>query len=142
MEETDTANGIYTLQGAIDGFANDQTYNYTIKSINQSKGCESIEITGSLSVQGHKLVKTQGSNNQAICEGEAIISTFKFSECSFSKSCKYTSGLDWIINGDELLISGIPISTDVDELTIKTFVVESIGNSCTPTLKLLPYLLS
>ena len=135
LEETDTANGIYTLQGAIDGFANDQTYNYSIKSINQSKGCESIEITGSLSVQkGHKLVRTQGSNNQTICEGEAIEPiTFKFSEGAVSASpVNIPPGLDWIINGDELLISGIPISTDVDELTIKTFVVESIGNSCTP----------
>jgi PKD repeat protein len=138
LEETDTSNGIYTLQGAIDGFANDQTYNYSIKSINQSKGCESIEITGSLSVQkGHKLVRTQGSNNQTICEGEAIEPiTFKFSEGAVSASpVNIPPGLDWIIDGDELLISGTPISTDVDELTIKTFVVESIGNSCTPDPK-------
>ncbi|GIR81638.1 MAG: hypothetical protein CM15mP83_3640 [Flavobacteriaceae bacterium] len=81
---------------------------------------------------------------QTICEGEAIEPiTFKFSEGAVSASpVNIPPGLDWIINGDELLISGIPISTDVDELTIKTFVVESIGNSCTPDLKLLPYLLS
>ena len=136
LYETDAANGIYTLQGAIDGFANDQTYNYSIKSINQSKGCESLEIVGSLSVQkGHNLVRTQGSNNQTICEGEAIEPiTFKFSEGAVSASpVNIPPGLDWIINDvdNELIISGIPISTDVDELTIKTFVVETIGNSCT-----------
>ena len=133
LDDTQQSSGLYTLRGIIDGFDVDQIYNYSLKAINLGKGCESLELTGSMGVQkGHVLTRTLGSNTQIICEGNAIEPIrFKFSGGAVSAApVNLPAGLQWLIDGDELVISGTPVTTNVDELTIKSFTVESVGNNC------------
>ena len=104
-----------------------------MKAVNLGKGCESLELVGSLGVQkGHVLTRTLGSNTQIICEGNAIEPIrFKFSGGAVSAApVNLPAGLQWLIDGDELVISGTPVTTNVDELTTKNFIVQSIGNNC------------
>ena len=133
LDDTQQSSGLYTLRGIIDGFDVDQTYNYSLKAVNLGKGCESLELVGSLGVQkGHVLTRTLGSNTQIICEGNAIEPIrFKFSGGAVSAApVNLPAGLQWLIDGDELVISGTPVTTNVDELTTKNFIVQSIGNNC------------
>ena len=56
-------------------FDQDTTYNFSIKAVNSTAGCESDAFTGSISVlNGHNLQLLSGSSSvdQTLCEGEVL----------------------------------------------------------------------
>lgn len=139
LDDSQKANGLYTLKGSIDGFDQDQTYNYTLTAINLAKGCESIELEGSLGVQkGHELrrLSSYSSTQQKICEGLPMVSEIIYEFGGGASSAEVIGlppGLDWNIDDtlNRLTISGTPI-VDVSEFTEYDYKVISLGNDCDP----------
>ena len=67
----DPSTGQFTISGTPSGINEDTTYNYTVKAINSSSGCESNEFSGNITIlNGHNLQLLSGSSsvNQTICE--------------------------------------------------------------------------
>ena len=99
----DNNDGTHTLKGDISGFDQDKTYSYSITAINLTKGCESIELEGSLGVQkGHELrrLSSYSSTQQKICEGQPMASNiiYEFGGGASAEVIGLPPGLDWDID--------------------------------------------
>jgi len=133
----DPITGEFKIFGTPSGIDTDTTYNYTIKAINSTSGCESNLISGSLTVlNGHDLERLSSllSKDQTLCEDEELPLTILYEFGGGATSARVTGlppGIDWSINGNKITISGTPIvdvsSTSSNEFT---YTVETIGSSC------------
>ena len=133
----DPSTGQFTISGTPSGINDDTTYNYTVKAINSSSGCESNEFSGNITIlNGHNLQLLSGSSsvNQTICEGEDLPFPISYEFSGGAVSARVLglpTGINYTITDNRITISGTP-AVDVSSTTTNQFnyTVETIGASC------------
>ena len=133
------ASGQFTISGTVQNINADAVYNYTIVAENQTTGCKSVNRSGRLSVfAAHELNLSSGSTtaSQEFCEGTALPNDIIYDLGGGATSAKVvgldSTGLNWIVTGNQLTISGTP-NIDVSTQQTLNYTVETIGNSCGST---------
>ncbi|MGB1941221.1 MAG: hypothetical protein ACPHOD_01045, partial [Flavobacteriaceae bacterium] len=140
----------FTISGTPTGINEDTTYNFSIKGMNSTAGCESEAFTGSLTVlNGHDLQPVSGSSsvNRTLCEGEELILPISYEFGGGALSARVLGlppGINWSILDNRITISGTPnVNVTSTTSNIFTYTVETIGTSClsateTGTITLIP----
>ena len=140
----------FTISGTPTGINEDTTYNFSIKGMNSTAGCESEAFTGSLTVlNGHDLQPVSGSSsvNRTLCEGEELIFPISYEFGGGALSARVLGlppGINWSILDNRITISGTPnVNVTSTTSNIFTYTVETIGTSClsateTGTITLIP----
>ena len=132
----DPSTGEFTISGSVQNINANTVYNYTLVAENQITGCSSVSRSGSLSVfSTHELNLSSGSTtaSQEFCEGTPLPNDIIYDFGGGATSAKVVglqnTGLNWVVVGNQLIISGTP-SVDVSIQQTLNYTVETIGNSC------------
>lgn len=132
----DPSTGEFTISGSVQNINANTVYNYTLVAENQITGCSSVSRSGSLSVfSAHELNLSSGSTtaSQEFCEGTPLPNDIIYDFGGGATSAKVVglqnTGLNWVVVGNQLIISGTP-SVDVSIQQTLNYTVETIGNSC------------
>jgi len=130
---------LFTISGTPQNIDSDTTYTYTVIAKDQSTGCTSELQTGAIQVfAAHtlSLVSSSSTTSQVLCEGEALPFdiTYEFEDGATSAT---VSGLDgtgfsWVVNGNQLTISGVS-TKDISSIDVINYTVSTTGNSCGST---------
>ena len=139
ITQFNAASGQFTISGTVQNINADAVYNYTIVAENQTTGCVSVNRSGTLSVfAAHELNLSSGSTtaSQAFCEGTALPNDIIYDFGGGATSAKVigldNTGLNWIVTGNQLTISGTP-TVDVSTQQTLNYTIETIGNTCLST---------
>ena len=104
----------FTISGTPSGIDQDTTFNFSIKAVNSTAGCESDAFTGSISVlNGHNLQLLSGSSSvdQTLCEGEVLEFPISYEFGGGALSARVLGlppGINWSILDNRITISGTP----------------------------------
>jgi hypothetical protein len=136
ITQYDAAASRVTISGVVQNINSDTSFTYTLTGINQLTGCTSEIQTGTLQVSAaHELNLISGSNTatQEICEQTPlpydIVYAFGGGATSAQVFGLNNTGLNWIINGNQVVISGTP-SQDINTRLPLSYTIETLGNSC------------
>ena len=126
----------FVISGTPINIDSDISYNYTLKAVNDTNGCESQIYTGNIDVNAeHELTLLSGSSStlQSVCESQTLAFdiTYQFGGGATSaRAYGLPPGLNWQIeSGNILRISGDVIG-DITSEQIFDYTVETVGNSC------------
>jgi hypothetical protein len=133
------ASGQFTISGTVQNINADTSYNYTIVAENQLTGCTSVNRSGTLTVfAAHELNLSSGSTtaSQEFCEGTPLPNNIIYDFGGGATSAKVVgldnTGLNWIVIGNQLTISGTP-TIDISTQQTLNYSVETVGNICGST---------
>ena len=135
----DTISGEFTLSGVPAGVNQDTVYNYTLKAINMVNGCESEQISGSITVlNSHdlELISSPLTAHITFCEGEPLPDIIRYEFGGGATSARVLgnlpTGITWSVSSNFLEISGTPTVNVSGTPTDFNYTIETIGPSCDP----------
>ena len=131
-----SATGLFTISGNAINVNTNTAFNYTVTAENQTTGCLSVERTGTIQVfADHELSLISGSTtaSQEICEGTSLPFDIVYEISGGANSAQViglnNTGFNWIVTGDQLVISGTS-TQDITANTVLAYTVQTTGNSC------------
>ena len=143
IDNSSLVGGKYMISGTPTNITQDTTFNYTIKALNQTNGCESAEFNGSITVlNSHdlELISSPLTAQQTFCEGEPLPDIIRYEFGGGATSARVLgnlpTGITWNVSSNFLEISGTPTVNVSGTPTDFNYTIETIGTGpCSSTTK-------